>query len=265
MAQINNLLPILEEAVLDADTHRLNFNNFKSKYNQHDINKVDIHGVSDVSEVGSVEYYTNLINSVKPVGSIIQVWDNSEATVIGTVAGENWTIMDGSTISDVDSLFNGVTLPDMSGAYLCVTRSEALSTTIFGENTRDYEHLHTLEHSHTFAHEHDFSHAHTTYALVRFLYGMSSGGGRFYYGAASGGTGWPSSERITDWGNKGFESYPSFYPGIGYCYATTETGVTESLTTPEISSDIIESTDTFSASTDVRPMSIKVRYYLRYK
>lgn len=266
MAQINNLLPILEEAVLDADIHRLNFNNFKSKYNQHDINKVGVHGLVDTEEVGSVKYYNDLLDSVNPVGTIVTTWDNSDATIMALVNTGYYKIMNGDTITDVDSPFYNKVLPDLSERYLCLTKnSGSVDGSISGSFTIDIEHTHSYSHYHGFDHYHTVG-AHTHYnTSTSAAAGIGMSSSYVCYLSAGVVPSWTADERAYNLGSppggsSAFYGTRAIVQGSSYDYGHFQNGYDNSTSTY---ASVFN--DQLSSSQSIKPRSIKVRFFLRYK
>jgi hypothetical protein len=262
MAQIDNFLPILTEAVLDADTHRLNFNNFKSKYNQHDRNKVGVHGMDSVNTLMSESEVALVFDSFFPVGTVIQVWDNNIGAIKALVDSEYMVCMEGGTVSDVDSLLNGVTLPDISEAYL-MGSLENINATKVGDNKGELTHSHTLEHIHTSTHTHTIpSHTHSISCNDTYL--MTKGTSEFYVNQTSGAnaflaTHYKSTTVTYSVGNTTTEYVDANVSGSGLTIAGSGANSGASIVQGEIVTDGV----TYSGNRQLR--SIRCRYYIRIK
>jgi hypothetical protein len=178
--------------------------------------------------------------------------------------------MDGSTISDIDSPFNGITLPDLSESYICGGNIVCLTSGDFDCNNMIDAHTHILTHTHPInSHTHVVTTTHTGHDVIDTGYaqiGINSSGNLVY-----------NLVDIT----KTYASNSGFYSGTVYSQSNTVpmTKLNGSVGTP-LSPLSLDSTysaqnsqDSTSVSNEttseydssVKLDSIKVRYYLRYK
>lgn len=268
MAIITDFNVITDGDIVDANQHRENFNNIQSQYNYHDRNKALVHGVSSGELIGDISYYETFLNAVQPVGSVIATWDNSDATLKAIPDTTNyWAYMDGQTISDVDSPFDGVTLPDLTEAM--VTFSGTVSSSLSGEyEITANNHKHLSEHSHTMVHSHTLaSHSHaddTTWSFAKFGFG---GSGTFYiqFTHATNGHSFTSDYRVTAPSIASISSGTAT-AGVDVEFVTSsETGHT--CATDDIMTTTLNYGDYETTYDDLtfKPLSIKVRYLVRFK
>lgn len=262
MSQFYGLLPILEGTTPDANQHRANFSNIQSYYNSHDKNKILVHGLEGVEEISSVEYYTSRVDAHEPVGSVVACWDNEIEAVKNLIDSDYMVELDGSTISDSESMFNGITIPDAKEAYLMSVKSDVIDNTIYNGNSIDLEHTHIFNHYHKFEHIHpSASHSHTKNRGYACLYYSS---GKLYSKMISTGN-WSSDERGKT-ASRGDVSSTQYY---GYDVDYSVTSVTIDYTKNSSNATSYFNINTYdnklSTNTDIRPYTIKCRFYLRIK
>jgi len=275
MSQITGLNQILVGNTPDANIHRQNFQLIQERYNFHDKNKTLVHGVESNDEITNINYFTNIIKTQTPIGSVEAIWDSEDASV-PVLDTDYWQIMDGTTINDEDSFFNGVTIPDMTETFFV---EDSNCSDILGDSL-DYsisdtavQHSHSLSHVHDInAHTHSFSN-HTghlsdddwsaakigvnSYGNLCFAelnYGASSFTGTAFTGCDPDSSGVSSPARLYFRASDG--SYPN-YDIIDFDTAGTsgETSLSTSITNINYSSIV----------SSLKPYCVKVRYYLRYK
>lgn len=265
MAQVTGLNNIIAGNVPDANSHRENFQIIKEQYNFHDKNKTLVHGIQSGDELTSLEYIGEEKNKLSFIGSVIAIWDSKDTTV-PALDTDTWLIMDGSELPEsAKTIFGTDYAPDMTEAYVCT--NQTCSESVSGSNILYLNHSgHLFSHYHSISHEHSYSSSHATGGIVLFNIGV--GDGDNLYGGLSAYPGsFTVSERTDDFNiNTMASSSRTFYPLKGYATSiSTATGTTSNLSTTVSSSS---STGVGVASKDLdinhKPMSIKVRYYLRY-
>jgi hypothetical protein len=265
MSKINNLLPILTGQALDADTHRLNFNNIAGVYNNHDKNKVNIHGVTSSETISTKPMVVASVDLLFPIGTVIQVWDNNITEVKALINSEYMKCMNGQTVSDAESLFNGVVLPDISEAYLMCCLDNINATKV-GDSKSSLTHSHEFTHSHTSTHTHTIpSHNHTISALDTYM--MTNGARGLKYLLSGMGSSEFTATHYTDVGlspTAGSGSTTDLYIDAKAASSGTTSNNTGTASAPSIQNETITSDSTiYTENRQLR--SIKCRYYVRIK
>jgi len=239
---------------------------------------------------------TSTIAATIPIGSIIPHYDFN-----GTVSiGSSFRYCDGSVISATGSPITGLTLPDLSNRYLVGFGTEgggdidtaAWATTAVGNASHqvDLLHNHTVtSHSHIVnAHNHGMaSHTHTgpshTHGpgSLQFATGAQSlGGGVYLLGlynvSGSLETVYDSTDFVAGAGAKAYR--PLSFPGTGLFYTANGTGVTAasgtgttgtpsdnftSYNNPGTSGEAPPTTNSLSATQNIQPRSVRVRFIMR--
>jgi len=264
MSQITGLNQILVGNTPDANVHRQNFQLIQEKYNFHDKNKTLVHGIESNDEIVSVNYINGWISKLFFVGEVIAIWDSEDATV-PVLDSDHWVLMDGGEMPSAGQVFfNTTVLPDMTEAYVSI--DNVCSTNTEGSNTFDLNHSeHLFSHNHSISHEHAFSSNHGVLGVVLFNIGV--GDGDNLYGGVSGCDSYTVSERTDDFNIDDNNNVTrTFNPLKGYASSiSTYSGNTTNLSvTSTVSSSTGVSAASKNLNIDRKPMSVKVRYYLRY-
>jgi hypothetical protein len=279
MAQIASINKIVNGTLGTSSPINQNFANIKAVYNAHDTATTGVHNIGTDS-IGDSSYLETLIDLCSPVGTVLDVWRPTEITFDIDIDEDIFAIMDGSTVSDADSLFNTVDLPDMTNRYFIgmgtengedmLSDSSSMETPIgTAGHLIGVSHLNTFP-DHTHSHNHGSTHTH------------------------NGQTTASSGIRMTSslWSLKGFfnqktptpqsTSY-NRYVNEGNSTVVTQTSSSNVVPLTVFSTDsffLISSTETVSNTTsanntsvytgtgtdfDIQPSSLAVRRYIRYK
>jgi hypothetical protein len=200
-----------------------------------------------------------------PVGTVMQVWDNNIEEVKALIDSDYMKCMNGQTVSDAESLFNDIVLPDISEAYLMCS-SDNINATKVGDSKSSLSHSHTLIHSHTSTHSHTVSsHTHALEAVKVYLAEKSSS--EFYINQESessivfNSTYYKTCNNITS--SSGSTNNLYIWPEVSGTGVTTSSG---SLTTTSLVIDNESITTNGNTYTNNRQLrSVKCRYYVRVK
>lgn len=163
MAQITGLTKLVNSKLTNAEQMNDNFTIVKNTYNAHDTATTGVH------DLGSETIATDtglqaLIDVLCPVGKVVELW-RPDTLAFNAIDTDIWALGDGSTISDAESDFDGITLPDFDGHYLIgagtvggdsLADDDTLDATPVGntDNEVDLTHQHTQDHSHEAFHNH---------------------------------------------------------------------------------------------------------------
>lgn len=289
MAQIGSLKKIINNTICSSSDINNNFNDIKTIYNSHDTATTGVHGLG----TDTIADYTSLksiIDTICPIGKVLDIWRPDSISFTDTIDEDIWALADGSTVSDGDSVFNGLVLPDLDNKYLIGAGSISTPGSIATDNTIDavaigntnhivdISHTHTLDnHTHdgTVSHKHRMSHNHSMAGYARIYVNEDFYGGynNMYLNMDIHGSTINSNCTFEEdaysfhTGHKGnADDIPSF---IGPTLNMTSSGYTSYYTSS--ASLTISNPSSTDLSTELsntqsfQPKSLKVKRYIRYK
>jgi hypothetical protein len=277
MAQIGNLNKIINNTLGTSSSMNNNFDDIKTIYNSHDTATTGVHGLGSKT-IGDYNTSKTLIDILVPVGSIIECWIPSDVSL--TIDTDIWNELDGTTIADASSDFNTITLPDTDGRYLIGAGSmdtsgsittDTISSTPVGNsnNLRDFTHSHTITHSHNILHTHGLeSHTHSlTNALTVGVTALAtftniSGPTFFNVSGSSFTASYAALRKTGSISTSGLLCYNIETSG------TTGTSSVDSCTYGSITTSedaTVTTSDGLTSDVDIKPKSLKVKRYIRYK
>jgi len=265
-----NTLSIQAGQTIDANPHRINFATIASEYNSHDKNIYNVHGLDKNNKITTVGVYTDLLNNNKPIGTVIPIWDNDIEAVQEVLDTDMWTIMDGSTISDADSPFNEIELPDLSEAYLSCSETN-INKTHIGEPYNSRPHPHSFNHNHSGTHTHSANagtHTHVYNSQGYYIGYNSSNNTIIGYKTITFSTSWTTTNSHVN--------SPTIITSSYTMNRRAGSSTTVPQTSGAASNPFYTSFNTISTNLTInnfnsedydliKPRSIKCRYYLRYK
>lgn len=184
-----------------------------------------------------------MMNALTPIGSVLYFDDLNG---VNTINSNYWVAIKGQTISDEDSVYNGVTLPDLSGRYIVGYGNDAGGN--IDSATWSYSPVGNAGHTVNISHTHD-NHVHKV-AYVESLNRNT----RLYTGTY-GGTTYRDIDK-TNYGITG--GSVAIFPT-----AFSDNGI--SLGDHFVSSAPNASDYSGSTSQTIQPRSIRFRAYLRFK
>lgn len=185
---------------------------------------------------GNFSFVIAMLNALIPVGKIMYFDDNNGANIIDT---GYWAAMNGQTISDGDSAYDGVTLQDLSGRYIVGygedgdgnIASASWSAVAVGNTS----------------HQVNLSHSHSP-GTLKFITATLSGYELYMYNSSG-------------VGDKVLQNFANL-PSGGGLFNIATAGVNRNFYTTSGGG----STDSGGSSTQsIQPRSIKMRAYLRFK
>lgn len=268
MAQIGDLNEFTEGTKIQALALNSNYVEISNKYNAHENAITGVHGVSSPNYIVTKNYIDSIYKKYFPIGGLEYVWDNNSSLVQALIDTTYMIEMDGSTVSDASSLYNTITLPNMTEVYI-VGAEISFDTSTTGSNSLDLEHLHTNTHTHTLGnHRHFMSHSHIP--AVDLQVNMKSSSGELYLAkTTSNSTDATHYLREVYTGTTGnSESFSTGIPSLRddiNTYPNFDTSYTGYNTTASGNNSTTNSTTELSSTTDINLVNLKCRCFLRYK
>jgi hypothetical protein len=271
MAQIGTLETFSATDTVSAQPLQYNYVEIRDKYNEHDAAITDVHGITSPAYILNSANITTILDKYCPVGTIKYIWDNDLTVIRDLLSSDKFKEFDGTICSDADSPYYNVTLPDMDQCYIVgagttdgsgdiATASIALTKcgnviASFDHDHTTIAHVHTLSsHSHTDTHYHDFS-------TVACLY-MTTVETKWYYRRGTGISTYYNTQG-TWLGGEGSTSTTLDY-GV-YCTNTSESKTTANGSTTGTLLTPTSFTQSYNSNLEMRPLSCKIKAYLRIK
>jgi len=289
MTQITNLNKIINNTKILSPPFNSNFTEIKTKYNYHDTDTTGIHGLG-TENIGDYNTLNDIVQSLNPKGRVIDVWIPDDlASIVPAPDADVWKLCDGSVVSDVDSVFNGLNIPDLDNKYLIGAGSldtpgsiatDTINATPVGatDHMVNIEHTHTLDdHTHdgTISHNHRMAHHHSMSGYARIYVNEDFYGGYnnlyinmdLYAGTVTEVCGFQEDAYSLNSGHSGgADDIPSFF---GTTLNMSSSGYTsyytgnDALTIGSVSSSSLS--NALNPNQDIQPESLKVKRYIRYK
>lgn len=275
MAQITNITKLINGTLGDVTPLNNNFNEIKTKYNEHDIATSGVHNLG-TNSIASKTNFQNMIDKFLPISSIMYIWRPSDVTGLPALDNSIWKQLNGTEINDEDSLFNTVTLPAMDGKYLAgVEEGRTVDATPVGNlnNVIDISHYHTATaHQHSScSHSHDFeNHRHPISGYFKFVIQEYLSYSSYcliqpdetdiisaYYP-------WIATRYYSTSSLSGLDTGSEECPNLaGYTNFSSGTTMLEN---PANTNSSSQDTSTSGSTTfSIQPKSLKVQMYIRYK
>jgi len=304
MAQIQGLINIYNNTKGTSYSIDANFDNIKTVYNAHDVATDGVHQIPIGEVIADNTSLQALIDKLCPVGEILDIWRPSDIVGFTEIDGDVLKLVDGQIIDDEDSLFDEVTLPDLSGRYLIgagtLDAGDIGSTSVNATPVGAVNHVMDLSHKHLIENHTHSSHQHITSGVQPHNHSgyFSSDKTLGYHLIAhpyNPGQQWPQYLRLTVtpglWSIQ-FPTPETWNSNVRYSTDTAFPGqiIEEYISTPTSFYDIYHETtsinntynDTLSGTTNpidiyytaintdltdanIQPKSLPVKRYIRYK